>query len=289
MRFNFGRATRDMPRAIYLLAHGALAREPGCAGCGRAFVAPRTFGARFSGSIAFLPNRESDSDHTTAVRLFVGATLLVARANRSMIAKMATEDLYLGERVLVASVVASQADEFPLIFCADCGARIAEKTTELGSDRYNWDRTAELHERNRRVNRVCERALSILNRKANSDAPDLPPDRISQEADASCSILRDPRVRAVLLARDLLLSGGCSMREMKLKALRVAAPLNDVMAMLEAFGASIVQGTDRIETIVAPANFPSTVEVDEIEFPEREATSRSGQWNRVVPRAAGLG
>jgi hypothetical protein len=283
---------------FYLLEKGLLVVTPRCPACGRVFTAPRSSGEKFGVSLEFMDADTGAHDGSAQRRLFFGSRLMVARTCSALAPHAEKSNTFIGERVLVATPNSPRQARLTLLFCESCGDNIAKRAdmiaafeeaapfcescgdniasrTHLHSrHHYSWDRLVEFEPRG-----VMRRLRSFSPWSKRTPAPNQAAlaDGSAPEAidPAIAGALADERVKAFFFARDLLLSGPCSVREMHMRALRAAAPLDEVEKALTALGATVVRGQDGHKSILPPEGFPDACGTVELEIANENQAANS--------------
>lgn len=212
---------------VRLLEHGTSPSELKCLACASEFPRPRDSGHRFEVSLRFAGgSRENDA---VEGRLFVGGTVTLAWVNRSLSAELDDSSVCVGEPLIVGSLEPGPLASGLTLFCQDCGLNIASHASETSQSPYAVDRLVEL---------IPERSSG---RKGSA--------KLTRGA-----ALADPRVRGYFLARQIVAEGGCSYREMCIRAMRAQIPLANARAALTAMGASyaVEDGEKRVVVNESP-------------------------------------
>ncbi|MHB8382371.1 MAG: hypothetical protein ACYDC3_08560 [Candidatus Binataceae bacterium] len=141
---------------------------------------------------------------------------------------------------MVGTPLAEEGGTLLVLFCEACGQNVARRANGDSRVNYKWDRLAafESHgltarwkwRRARRPGKPVQESAADIDEA--SDAT------IDAGAETRAALLKDSRTQAYLLARDLLLEGGCRQREMRIRALRVGASMPVLDQALEQLGAT---------------------------------------------------
>ncbi len=225
-------AESDCLDCVRLLEHGTIPSELKCLACAAEFPRPRDSGQRFDVSLRFADSRENDEIEG---RLFVGDTVTLAWANRSLSAELDDTSICVGEPLIVGSLEPGPLASGLTLFCQDCGLNIASHASETSPSPYAVDRLVEL-------------------------VPELSAGRKRVAKATRGTALADPRVRAYFFARQVVAEGGCSYREMCIRAMRAHIPLADVRVALTAMGISYVVEDGEQRVVVDESPFFGQVE-----------------------------
>jgi hypothetical protein len=151
--------------SCYLLERGAVVVNPRCAACGTVFRPPRHGGERFRVALEVFeppsPNRTSGS----AIRLFVGRKVLVARTAIALQPLVNQSIAYVGPRVMAAVLAGEGSSRVAALFCTQCAQAIADHLNPAAERYYAWDWLADFEPR---------RVLPRLYRRVRPKPPELP-------------------------------------------------------------------------------------------------------------------
>jgi hypothetical protein len=210
----------------YLLEHGlAVANPSHCGACGWTIDSPQANGERYRIALDFLRDQPSPPLAGSIMRLLIGDKVVVVRSAVRLAQQFASQAIWLGSRVLVTTPVLIPHQRDLVLLCDSCGQKVSAKLDAAGANRYRWERLAQFSAEPVSPVRSRMRATALAIVRAGLDAAS----QCRIPAGTDCADRRHDRevARAYFFARDALLAGRRSMREIHLAAMRrrLALPL----------------------------------------------------------------